>query len=386
MQRVGQFEAFIAKSGVPTAAHIPSGVLVHSAIDPLREASNIAKRLLNAPGHTITLIGPGLGYLSSLLRDYGRNVHSVEVFPEVDALARQCIQDRQDPYSEGHEKALPLGAVQVYIAPYVSALSDLLPEEVRRFVNELRVGTASQSNYRPLIAANEAENAELVTTIRRLAIEECASNKPVVVVGAGPSLNWCPPALRSLRADVLIVAASGAVPCLSDAGIVPDWTIALEAQATVARDLDSLPNDSRVVVFPWTNPEVLSSERWSIAIAGNDFVLNTAGGTTALTAADFATKISRGQLFLVGIDLSNAQGSYAFGALRDNVSRAATAPKFGVMRDRFESWLRDQAPRVINHVLPAGGCSLRGSRHILPHDLKELLCRSLTDIRESESV
>lgn len=386
MRRVGQFEVFVAKSGVPSVKHIPSGVLVHSAFDPLREASEIAKRLLNAPGDTIIVIGSGLGYLSNALSEGGKHARSVEVFPELDVLARQCITDRRDLRAVRNDKSVSEGAGQVYIAPYVLALCDLLSEDARRGVNELRVRAASQSKYRPLIAANEAVNAEPLATIRHLKLGECTSAKPVVIVGAGPSLNWCLPAISRFRSDLIIVAASGAVPSLWKSALIPDWTIALEAQATVAQDLECLPDGARVVVFPWTNPDVLSAKRWSIAIAGTDFALNTGGGTTALTAADFAAKISCGHLFLVGMDLSNSSGHYALGALRENASGLAIAPKYDIMRDRFESWLISLAPRVVNHVLPADGIGLMGARHIMPHEFGELLGKSVTDIRETELV
>jgi len=65
---------------------------------------------------------------------------------------------------------------------------------------------------------------------------DLAADLPVVVAGAGPSLDDAIPALRALRGRYALVAADTALPALARAGVPPDLVVCLEAQQANLRD------------------------------------------------------------------------------------------------------------------------------------------------------
>lgn len=65
--------------------------------------------------------------------------------------------------------------------------------------------------------------------------------KPVVVAGAGESLEGTLPDLANRREEIYLLAADTALPVLSAAGIIPDATVVLEAQFINMRDFYSSP-------------------------------------------------------------------------------------------------------------------------------------------------
>ncbi len=83
---------------------------------------------------------------------------------------------------------------------------------------------------------------------------------PVVVAGAGPSLDEAIPMLAGFRGSFALVAVDTALPALSAAGLIPDLVVVLEAQAvnlldflpyrgprvTIACDLASHPSVPRL--------------------------------------------------------------------------------------------------------------------------------------------
>lgn len=376
MLSVGQFQIFTSKSGALSAKHTARSVLIHSAIDPIIEARTVASRIATAGVRTVTLIGCGLGYLERELFAHRVEVTAIELHANLYELRKQLVRDTQSSgygkdvrlcgtVSELREILTMCGADRMLcIAPYVTTLADELPREIAAELLAQKVMDASRTLYQPLIAANEKQNAAAIRGLPRLNTNGRSCSRIALAVGAGPSLSGCMETIKAARSELLVIAASGAVPVLRANDISPDWTIALEARESLAHDADMLEDGAKVIVFPWSMPAVVGAKRLDVYLADEQTGLATSGGTSSLTAADFAFKITRGNVYLLGMDLSDTDGAYATGALRANVSGQMPSPKYASMRVAFEEWLKDHREHRVFQVIGENVTPLRGVRAI----------------------
>ena len=110
------------------------------------------------------------------------------------------------------------------------AIRGALEEEIRLFwQNRLTLAHLSRLWLRNLftnLASSPGSSSPL----------QPAGAQPIVVAGAGPSLDLCLPALKRVRARVTLLAADTALPALAEAGCPPDWVFALEAQQANLED------------------------------------------------------------------------------------------------------------------------------------------------------
>ncbi|MCB9358050.1 MAG: DUF115 domain-containing protein [Calditrichaeota bacterium] len=191
---------------------------------------------------------------------------------------------------------------------------------------------------------------------------------PTAVIGAGPSLTPCAGSLKSYREELFVIAASGAVPSLLRYGVIPDLAVAMEAKPESAADIEDLPDESLIVVFPWTAPKVMRSGRSNMVVADEKLELRTSGGSTALAAADLATRLTTQEVYLLGMDLSDQLGTYAHGALREERHVSMNAAKWSVMRAAFDSWVSSLGYRKIFHVLQGTVAPLNGTTVLSPQE------------------
>lgn len=148
-----------------------------------------------------------------------------------------------------------------------------------------------------------------------------ATELPVVVAGAGPSLDAAVPILGKLRPRYVLVAADTALPSLAAHGIAPDLVVCLEAQQAnladflgprgpdiaLACELAASPGAARLFAdrLWW-----YSSDFAPIALLAR---LESAGirplvipplGSVGVVAAYLALRMTGSSLFLCGLDFS----------------------------------------------------------------------------------
>jgi hypothetical protein len=147
------------------------------------------------------------------------------------------------------------------------------------------------------------------------------SDAPLVVAGAGPSLEQSLPALKEARAGFLLAAADTALPRLMEESLEPDIVVALEAQlaniqdflpsrgaaALLACELSAHPATARL--FP-RGRFFFSSRFAPLALFGR---LAEAGllpspfpalGSVGVAAAHAGLRLTGGDVFLTGLDFS----------------------------------------------------------------------------------
>ena len=149
-----------------------------------------------------------------------------------------------------------------------------------------------------------------------------STSLPVVVVGAGPSLEEQLPVIRDVRKDVLLLAVDTVLPRLTAEGLEPDVVVALEAQTVnlqdflpsplsrriiLACDISSLPSAARLFA---PSIRFFSSEfahlRLFSRMAGARILPCPfpALGSVGVAAVHAALRMTTGEVFLCGLDFS----------------------------------------------------------------------------------
>jgi hypothetical protein len=115
------------------------------------------------------------------------------------------------------------------------AILRALEEEIRQFWQN-RITLAHMSRlwlrnlFANLVALAAAGSSRRAVGVESPAPQERASARPILVAGAGPSLEAALPRIARVRDRLTLLAVDTALPILADAGLPPDWVYALEAQ------------------------------------------------------------------------------------------------------------------------------------------------------------
>lgn len=154
----------------------------------------------------------------------------------------------------------------------------------------------------------------LIENFRALTID-----KPVVVLGAGESLEDSLSAIIEKRHNLYLIAADTALPILSSAGIVPDAAVVLEAQFINLRDFYFSPLEQIDLIADLTSYPAVFRLPWRrrFAFLSRFAPLNTltrlfngpltgfefeAYGSVGIAAAALARTLSSQAVYLSGID------------------------------------------------------------------------------------
>ena len=358
---------------------------------PLEYARRKARVFSPPPRSLIFVPSVGLGHgLPELLERLaeGCAVLCVEVFQEVMAAAlsqglpadpRLLIVRTADPAgaaaaleSMGVHRfrrvvELPLCAGYRLAPELYAQCRRRLEEEVRRYWQNRLTLIALGS----LQAGNVLHNLALLPGANDLSALSTA--RPVVVAGAGPSLDECIPAMTRLRRGFVLAAVDTALPCLAAQGIFPDVVVALEAQvanvqdfvpfrstsAVLACDLSSHPTVNRL----FTDRLYYFTSRFAplrlfdrLSEAHLLPTLFPALGSVGVTAVHAGLQIGRGNLFLTGLDFSfpgsrtHAKGSPAHLAMLNGCGRLRP-----VGQDAFQAL----AGRALVHARDKHGGAVR---------------------------
>ncbi len=252
-------------------------------------------RSLIAAGRLMVLVGPSFEGCANAWRLFGRSVSEpVVIVDPLTAIARpdaaklaarlsgQALRD-----AASNERAR-----RKFAAPYL--------------LNTLR--------NLPVLARER--------DVRRL-FGSC-KGRPVVVAGAGPSLNANLEALRPLRDRVVLVSVDTALrPCLST-GIQPDFVVAVDPGTPNTRHLTGLPPCKGTVLVAETSLQpvtfaafagrsflyrVANHHPWPwLQEHGLDAAILRAWGSVMITAFDLAVRLGADPVVFIGADLAYTDG------------------------------------------------------------------------------
>jgi len=267
-----------ALADVRTMQHTPypclvaAGIHLHSAYDPSREAA-LQASLVPPASERAWLYGPGDGELARhLLRRPA--LRQLEVVCCNLALAELVLhQDElqdwlEDPRVTLHYAAdlpgmaKPFTAVPSYLrladAACLRLRDQVLLELATPYINTLFA--ERQQDLQRQVEANQtalAHDADVATLFGTRPGCTC------VVTGAGPSLadqyDW----LRRQRHRYTLISVDAALAPLGQAGLFPDFALAIDASDLIQRFVTALPPEPYLqvplVYFPTTNAGVLRS-------------------------------------------------------------------------------------------------------------------------------
>jgi hypothetical protein len=194
-------------------------------------------------------------------------------------------------------------------------------------------------------------------------LESLDTPRPVVVAGAGPSLERALPWLRRLRSQVVLLATDTALPVLADADLEPDWVISLEAQSHNLQDfLPALPRNATLLGEITACPQTLRLFPRRLLFSSRFYPLElfdrlaehgllptplSPRGSVGVTAVEAALRASRGPVLLAGLDFgypgqqTHARGAPAHRAmlLGSRRLRPTGLASFEAILDRPRLWL-----------------------------------------------
>ncbi len=235
------------------------------------------------------------------------------------------------------------------------AVADLVSHTRTQIATTLQHGRRTTVN----IAGNIAAYAT-TPGLERLA--GAFSQKPAIIVAAGPSLRRNIDRLRDAAGRAVIIAVQTTLRPLLEAGVVPQFVTALDYHEISARFYERLPRDlpTELVAEPKVSPEVVrawcSVEGRRLTFLGNDAADTLlrelrprkprlpAGATVAHLAFSLAEHLGCSTAILVGQDLGFSDGlAYVPGTSYDDVWRPETGRFCTFEMRQWEHIARDRA-------------------------------------------
>lgn len=234
-----------AKTGGPTFRH--TGRLFHSAYNPEKEAAAQAEEIAAKKPDWVLLFGLGCGHILKAMLEKGlKKVLVYEpsmeilsgVMASVDlsgALAEKDVMLYGDLVSliskvweiDGFDTLLSYSAT-----PYKTSFPKELVEfstkiKNAHMTNKVRITTDIGS--REMWIENYFENIKALTQCQQIdSLRGAFNGVPLIIAGAGPSLQKNAHLLREAKGKAVIIAAITAYKPLLKFGVVPDFVIASE--------------------------------------------------------------------------------------------------------------------------------------------------------------
>jgi hypothetical protein len=184
-----------------------------------------------------------------------------------------------------------------------------------------------------------------------------SAEKPVVVCGAGPSLDRCVPLLKRLRDRYLLVSVDTALPALAACSLSPDLIVTLEAQHANLADFLPFRDPAIPVAADFIAcPEVVRISHGNLYFFSSSFApiplfdrLERQGllpfpipalGSVGVAAVFVSARLTRGEIFLAGLDFSFPRGQIHARGTPSHLSMLSSSHRFrSVGQDAYASFL-----------------------------------------------
>ncbi len=317
------------------------GIHFYPPGNPEEYACRKARAVSPGPQSLLFVPSIGLGHgITELLARLPADcaVLCVEVFQEVmgTAVARGLPADPRllvvrtdDPEAAAAAlRGLGTGRFRRVVEVSLSAGYRLAPELYARLRGRLEQEIIRYwQNRLTLIAMGSLQVRNILSNLPLLTsaldFSALSTRLPVVVAGAGPSLDESLPVLARQRQRYVLAAVDTALPSLTASGVIPDVVVALEAQVYniqdflpapradsgvfLACDLSSHPAAARLFMDRLC---LFSSEFASLSLNAR---LSAAGlrpspfpalGSVGVAAAYAALRLTDSEVYLTGMDLS----------------------------------------------------------------------------------
>jgi len=311
--------------------------LLHSRYNPQAEAERYIDALpLDGKARFFILIEPGLGYLVAPLRKKAPGAKIIALHAGVPSAAANPQAPLQPPDARWHpgagmavqdflEREIPdTAAAEIRILEWRPALAvyggayRALVEESAEFIKRADANARTLNAFGKRWFRNFFKNLGIIRNVVRPA----PLSRPLLVAGAGPSLEGAIPLIKeSARQGLLFVlAVSSAASALKAAGIKPDMVISTDgglwakfhlldcfrsAPCPLAAAMTAaLPSQcARLPVLP-----ISDGSLWQALILKEltiPFIALPQRGTVSASALDLAFALTSGDICIAGLDLEN---------------------------------------------------------------------------------
>jgi hypothetical protein len=321
---------------------------VHDPHRPLDEARAWLAGVVDAArrASAVCVIGAGAGWVIDALEEQRGDVRMLVLEP--DSACCAAMFDRRDyrhlieagrlmvlggPAFDGAAHAWRvLGRIAAepprLIHPVIAVARREATVTAARIVQKATAGALANERARRQFAA-----PYLLNTLRNVpalaresdvgALVDLYRSAPVVIAGAGPSLNRNLEELRPYRDRAIFITADTALKPSLAAGLVPDFVVAVDPGGPNARHLTHLPPcDTALVAEASVQSESLDAfvgrtflfrvaahQPWPwLASAGVEMTMLRAWGSVVVTAFDFGIAIGGDPVVLIGADLAYTGG------------------------------------------------------------------------------
>jgi len=328
-----------SRTGSPTLAFCKR--YLHSSMDPLKEADRLAQTppVNGSAPDIVFCFGLGLGYHIDAIRRLSPEATVVAVTVDRTELELTAsVHDRGWWQRSGPHRIVHYSdhssfrkLISEYHAsnPQILALTGFrtvfadqwlyVREVIRRWREREEVNRNTLRRFGKRWVRNTIYNLArhgVVPGIDGLA--GTAEGLPIVVFGAGPTLDDVAPVLADITQSIIVVAVDTALPALARHGISADIAIIADPQYWNSRHIDRIaPENTVLIAEPATYPRNLRLWRGQRLVSASLFPLGEfidqklgrvlrlgAGGSVATSAWDLARILGGKPIGLAGIDLA----------------------------------------------------------------------------------
>ena len=317
---------------------------LHSRYNPQGEADRyIASLSLNESIRFFILIEPGLGYMVAPLRKSVPGARIISLHAEKHTFEPEACETAnkkpkiEKPDSEWHpetgisvqdflETVIPdLPASEIRLLEWRPAMSvygenyRALIAETVEFIKRADANLRTLKTFGRLWFRNFFKNLDIIKTV----LYPTPLSAPLLVTGAGPALEEVIPLVRldCEKGKLCTLAASSSVAALEAGNLKPDMVISTDGSAwaklhlyemfrtsvpcpLVAALTAALPSQCE------TTPVLLLSDGnlWQTLVLKElkiPFIALPQRGTVAASALDLAFALTKGEIFIAGMDLEN---------------------------------------------------------------------------------
>ena len=326
---------------------------IHSSIDPIGEAQKVAASAImtndcaGAGACNVVLVGHGAGHV---IRALAERVETVCVIAANLPLLRAVCDHLDVSDILNHPKIFWIYGSPAEMRRRLSELPasrqatlvihppflDLVPPACADLIDAIRqiqIGRDTEDLLRPVAEDNLRQNLSALASPGVARIFGAANGRPVIVAGAGPTLDEGLSTIRRLYPASILVAVDTVAEGLVNAEIVPDFVVSVDPRPESIMHFQYLLNGrsknaaggAMTLVFtPITHPEVVRrfAGRRLLAIPRNHFLLKpaqetlarkgvlTSGGSVSVLAAALAAALDPACVCLTGVDFRTAPGRF----------------------------------------------------------------------------
>ncbi len=412
-------------SGFYTVRDLSDGRYLHSADNPMWEASVLADRLYDPVMDSFHILGCGLGYLAYQIWEKSEQTAHIYIYEDdakmIDHAWKIGALSLIDP---DHLTLIPADDTG-------GMLNDFLINAERNlhnfYISDWKLRVYSSNRYGAMIDSldfnertrqlyerswqiNTRENNKLsIRGIEDLNDIKDLSERDFVVVSAGPSLDDSIQFLRECKGNKTIIAINAVLKRLASEQIKPDLIVMLDPKQVLRSHLDGVEDftDDIPLVFPINASHGFAGSYRGPKYAFSDYERTpdgfewNFGGTVASLGLDLAYYLHATKVYLIGSDLAFSENkNYADGLVHDSNegiqgsllvestdgSKVATYQLYNVYRKTLENQiaLHPDVP-VINmakHGAKIEGTITYKSPQVIVKDETGIFEEILSDINE----